>query len=106
MESPIQSELSTYCGLSQLADSFEETYGVVERRIVENVAWSLLKMNKLEEEILRIETLHEQDESVSEPSHLKLVPVSSFCPFTLISLLMLLMLFVNNLVFSALISML
>ena len=40
----------------------------------------------------------------TEPSYLKLVTVSSFCPFSLISLLMPLVLFVINLVFSALIS--
>ena len=41
----------------------------------------------------------------TEPTYLKLVTVSSFCPFTLISLLMPLVLFVICLVFSALISM-
>ena len=41
---------------------------------------------------------------ITEPSYLKLVTVSSFCPFTLISLLMPLVLFVISLVFSALIS--
>ena len=40
-----------------------------------------------------------------EPRYLKLVTVSSFCPFTLISVLMPLVLFVISLVFSALISM-
>ena len=39
------------------------------------------------------------------PRYLKLVTVSSFCPFTLISVLMPLVLFVISLVFSALISM-
>ena len=42
---------------------------------------------------------------ITEPRYLKLVTVSSFCPFTLISLLMPLVLFVISLVFSALISM-
>ena len=42
---------------------------------------------------------------ITEPSYLKLVTVSSFCPFTLISVLMPLVLFVISLVFSALISM-
>ena len=41
----------------------------------------------------------------TEPSYLKLVTVSSFCPFTLISVLMPLVFFVISLVFSALISM-
>ena len=41
----------------------------------------------------------------TEPRYLKLVTVSSFCPFTLISVLMPLVLFVISLVFSALISM-
>ena len=41
----------------------------------------------------------------TEPRYLKIVTVSSFCQFTLISLLMLLVLFAINLVFSALISM-
>ena len=41
----------------------------------------------------------------TEPRYLKLVTVSSFCPFTLNSVLMLLVLFVISLVFSALISM-
>ena len=41
---------------------------------------------------------------IIEPSYLKLVTVSSFCPFTLISVLMPLVLFVISLVFSALIS--
>ena len=39
---------------------------------------------------------------ITEPSYLKLVTVSSFCPFTLMSVLMPLMLFVISLVFSAL----
>ena len=42
---------------------------------------------------------------ITEPRYLKLVTVSSFCPFTLISVLMPLVLFVISLVFSALISM-
>ena len=41
---------------------------------------------------------------ITEPRYLKLVTVSSFCPFTLISVLMPLVLFVINLVFLALIS--
>ena len=41
----------------------------------------------------------------TEPRYLKLVAVSSFCPFTLISVLMPLVLFVISLVFLALISM-
>ena len=43
--------------------------------------------------------------AITEPRYLKLVTVSSFCLFTLISVLMPLMLFVISLVFSALISM-
>ena len=42
---------------------------------------------------------------ITEPRYLKLVTVSSLCPFTLISVLMPLVLFVFSLVFSALISM-
>ena len=42
---------------------------------------------------------------IIEPRYLKLVTVSSFCPSTLISVLMQLVLFVISLVFSALISM-
>ena len=42
---------------------------------------------------------------IIEPRYLKLVTVSSFCPFTLISVLMPLVMFVTYLVFSALISM-
>ena len=42
---------------------------------------------------------------ITEPRYLKLATVSSFCPFTFLSLLMPLVLFVINLVFSALISM-
>ena len=42
---------------------------------------------------------------ITESRYLKLVTVSSFCPFTLISVLMPLALFVISLVFSALISM-
>ena len=42
---------------------------------------------------------------ITEPRYLKHVTVSSFCPFTLISVLMPLMLFVISLVFPALISM-
>ena len=41
----------------------------------------------------------------TEPSYLKLVTVSSLCPFILISVLMSQVLFVISLVFSALISM-
>ena len=43
---------------------------------------------------------------ITEPRYLKLVTVSGFCPFTLISVLMPLVLFVISLVFSALIFML
>ena len=42
---------------------------------------------------------------ITEPGYLKLVMVSSFCPFTVISVLVPLVLFVISLVFSALISM-
>ena len=42
---------------------------------------------------------------ITEPRYLKLVSVSSFCPFTLLSVLIPLVLFVISLVFSALISM-
>ena len=42
---------------------------------------------------------------ITEPRYLKPVTVSSFCPFTLIYVLMSLVLFVISLVFSALISM-
>ena len=42
---------------------------------------------------------------LSEPRYLKLVTVSSFCPFTLISVLVPLVLFVISVVFSALVSM-
>ena len=42
---------------------------------------------------------------ITEPGYLKLVTLSSFCPFTLISVLMSLVLFVISLVFPALISM-
>ena len=42
---------------------------------------------------------------ITEPRYLKLVTVSSFCPFTLISVLMPLVLFVISLVFFALILM-
>ena len=41
---------------------------------------------------------------ITEPRYLKLVTVSNFCPFTLISVLMPLAFFVTSLVFSALIS--
>ena len=47
----------------------------------------------------------EPSSGITAPRYLKLVTVSSFCPFTLISVLMLLVLFVVSLVFSALISM-
>ena len=40
---------------------------------------------------------------ITEPRYLKLATVSSFCPFTLLSVLMPLVLFVISLVFSALI---
>ena len=42
---------------------------------------------------------------ITEPKNLKLVTVSRFCPLTLISVLMPLVLFVTSLVFSALIFM-
>ena len=42
---------------------------------------------------------------ITEPMYFKLVTVSSFCPFTLISVLMPLVLFVISIVFLALISM-
>ena len=47
----------------------------------------------------------EPSSGITEPRYLELVTVSSFCPFTLISVLMPLVLFVISLVFSALISM-
>ena len=47
----------------------------------------------------------ESSSVITEPRYLKLATVSSFCPFTFLSLLMPLVLFVINLVFSALISM-
>ena len=47
----------------------------------------------------------EHSSVIPEPRYLNLVTVSSFCPFTLISVLMPLVLFVISLVFSALISM-
>ena len=47
----------------------------------------------------------EPSSDTTEPRHLKIVTVSSFCPFTLITLLMPLVLFFISLVFSALISM-
>ena len=47
----------------------------------------------------------EPSSDTTEPMHLKLVTVSSFYPFNLISLLMPLVLFVISLVFSALICM-
>ena len=47
----------------------------------------------------------EPSSDITEPRYLKLATVSSFCPFTLISVLMPLVLFVISLFFSALISM-
>ena len=47
----------------------------------------------------------EPSSNKTEPRYLKLVTVSGFYPFTLISLLMLLVFFVISLVFSALLSM-
>ena len=47
----------------------------------------------------------EPSSAITEPRYLKLVTVSSFCPFSLIYVLMPLVLFVISLVFSALISM-
>ena len=47
----------------------------------------------------------ESSSVITEPRHLKLVTLSRFCPFSLISALMALVLFVISLVFLALISM-
>ena len=47
----------------------------------------------------------EPSSAITEPRYLKLVTVSSFCPFSWIYVLMTLVLFVISLVFSALISM-
>ena len=55
--------------------------------------------------ILESISLLEPSSVTTEPRYLKLVTVSSYCPFTLISVLMPLVLFVISLVFSALISM-
>ena len=55
--------------------------------------------------ILEITSGLESSSVITEPSYLKLVTVSSFCPDTVISVLMPLVLFVISLVFSALISM-
>ena len=46
----------------------------------------------------------EPSSDITEPRYLKLVTVSSFCPFILISVLTPLVLFLTSLVFSALIS--
>ena len=54
----------------------------------------------IQESITGLESLSD----TAEPRYLKLVTVSSLCPFTLISLLMPVVLFVISLVFSALIS--
>ena len=45
----------------------------------------------------------EPSSDTTEPRYLKLVTVSSFCPYTLVSVLMSLVLFVISLVFTALI---
>ena len=55
--------------------------------------------------ILESNTGLEPSSVMTEPRYLKLVTVSSFCPFTLIYVLMPLVLFVISLVFSALIYM-
>ena len=56
--------------------------------------------------ILKRTSGSEPSSETTTPSYLKLVTVSSFCPFTVISLWMPLALFVNSLVFLALISIL
>ena len=55
--------------------------------------------------ILESISVLEPSSVINEPRYLKLVTVSSFCPFVLISVLMPLVLFVISLVVSALISM-
>ena len=55
--------------------------------------------------ILEIISGLEPSSVITEPRYLNLVTVSNFCPFTLISVLMPLVLFVISLVFSTLISM-
>ena len=69
--------------------------------------WKMLVTRECIRRILELREISglELSSVITEPRYLKLVTVSRFCPFTVISVLMPLVLFVINLVFSALISM-
>ena len=78
--------------LREMLLSFRTCFNLVNAAVVCAVLWYISDF--------------ESSSVITEPRYLKLVTVSSFCPFTLISVLMPLVLFVISLVFSALISML
>ena len=78
--------------LREIPLSFQTGFNLVSAAVVYDILESILGL--------------EPSSVITEPRYLKLVTVSSFCSFTLISVLMPLVLFVINLVFLGLISML
>ena len=81
--------ISRILGLRELLLSFQTAFSLVDAAVVCAILESIPGL--------------EPSTAITEPRYLKLVTVSSFCPFTLISVLMPLVLFVISLVFSALI---
>ena len=82
--------ISRILGLREILLSFQTGFNLVNAAVVYAILESI---SGLEPSLV-----------ITEPRYLKLVTVSSFCPFTLISVLMPLVLFVISLVFLALIS--
>ena len=77
--------------LREILPSFQTGFNLVNAAVVRAILESISGL--------------EPSSVLTEPRYLKLVAVLSFCPFTLISVLMPLVLFVISLVFSTLISM-
>ena len=83
--------ISRILELREIPMSFQTGFNLVNAAVVCAILESILVL--------------EPSSVIIEPRYLKLVTVSSFCQFTLISVSMQLVLFVISLVFSALISM-
>ena len=83
--------ISRILELREILPSFQTGFNLVNAAVVCAILESILGL--------------EPSLVITKPRYLKLVTVSSFCPFTSVSVLMPLVLFVISLVFSALISM-
>ena len=83
--------ISRILELREILLSFQTSFNLVNAAVASAILESVLGL--------------ESSSIITEPRYLKLMTVSSFSPFTLISVLMLLVFFVISLVFFALISM-